>query len=162
MQVKISDGSLVEITENVTKVVIKEGVFPQGVGPFLVVGFDGELPVILLSESEKAPISPELIVGADNPDAEKVEVKLPSGEVVLVPVDVAPILDAFIKMNEDLVSQLAKVLSGSELEALKKDLELKQAELDVAVAKVEQLGGALPAVEGAREALAKVAEALSG
>jgi hypothetical protein len=160
MLVKLPDGSLVEVTLK-SKVLLASDVFGIGsVGPFQVVAFEGDLIVIELvpasegQEAKIAPVDPGLIVAVDTPDEEKVEVKLPSGEVVFVPADLAPVLEAFIKLNADLTEQLAKIISGSELEALKKELEAKQAELDA------QLKELLPPLEAASEALAKAVELL--
>ncbi len=166
MLVKLPDGSLAEVTEK-SKVLLTSDVFGVGsVGPFQVVGFEGDLILVELvpasegQEAKVAPVDPGLIAEVDNPDEEKVEVKLPSGEVVLVPADLAPVLEAFIKLNADLTEQLAKIISGSELEVLKKELEAKQAELDAANARVAQLKELLPPVEAAAEALAKAVELL--
>lgn len=168
MQVKIVDGSLVEITAGQTKVVLAADVFGLGFGPFLVVGFDGELPVIRLvqgaegEESKDAPVDGGLILSVDNPDEELEPVGLPSGEIVKVPASVAPILKAFIEANESLMSQLAKLLSGEEIAALKAELDAVSKERDALKEKLSMIDAALPVFEEAKSAIDSILAIVKG
>lgn len=167
MLVKIADGSQVELIPGKSKVILTQDVFGVGVGPFLVVGQEGDLPVILLQpgipdvqDEKMAPVSPELILSVDNPDAELVQVELPDGTVVLLDAKVAPVLQALIESNKQLIKQLAEVLSGEELKELQEQLELAKAELEVAHVKLESVRGSLPTLEEAGLALSKLVEIL--
>jgi hypothetical protein len=169
MVIKIADGSIVEVVVGLAKVMLVSDAFGVGLGPFLVVGQEGDLPLIQLvagptpEESKVAPVSPELIASVDNPDEEKVEVKLPSGQVIKVDASVALILQAIIDTNTQLMDQLAKVLSGEEIANLKKELEASlaiNAELQGVIkeleSKLEKVRGALPALDSAMVALQEV------
>jgi hypothetical protein len=160
MIVKIADGTQVELTPMVSKVMLTQDVFGLGLGPFLVVGQDGDLPVIQLVEGKDAPVSPELIASVDNPEESKVEVRLPSGDIVLVDAKVAPILQAIVDTNVQLLDQLGKLLSGEEFERLKKDIEIANMERDAALAQVETVRGSLPVLEEAVSMLQKTIEVL--
>lgn len=149
MQVKIADGSLVELTAGESKVTLSSDVFGLGMGPFLVVGFEGNLPIIRLVEGEEpkdAPVDGGLIASVDNPEAELVPVTLSDGRVILVDSKIAPAIQAVVDVNKALEKALADLYSG---DAVKKALEERDAaivERDAALARVAAIGDALSLV----------------
>ena len=168
MLVTISNNRQVEITANETRAMLVSDVFGLGLGPFTVVGFSGDLPVLHLldaTETEPArdePIDPVLIDSVDNIDKPKVPIRLPSGDVVLVPFDVAPILQAVIDSNTQLLQRLAEVLSGETLARMQAELAAMTIERDTAVTYAGRLRGALPQVDAAATALVDLAVILRG
>ncbi len=167
MIIKIADGSEVEITFGASKAFLAQDVFGVGVGPFLIVGQEGDLPVLELApasegvEAKLAAISPELIAAVATPD-DKRDVRLPSGEVVRVDASVAPVLEAIIAANSTLLDQLGKLLSGEEVAGLKRELEVVRGELGIARAQIEQFRGLLPVLEEVGIGIQKVVEGLRG
>lgn len=164
MLIKIADGSEVEVTIGASKAFLVDDTFGLGKGPFLIVGQEGDLPVLELQGGEEpktAPISPELIAAVSTPD-DKVDVRLPSGEVVRVDASVAPILVAIIDANSTLLSQLGKLLSGEEVAALKRELEITIVERAHLQAQIDQFRGLLPVLEEVGVGIQKVVEGLKG
>lgn len=168
MIIKLPDGSQVELLVG-SLVTLTVDAFGVGLGPFKVLSFEGELPVILLQaaqaegeDNKVAPISVELIAFVDNPEELKVEVKLPSGQIVLVDAKIAPVLQAIVDTNTQLLDQLGRLLSGDEIRAMQAKLDLANIERDAAVAEAEQVRGALPAVQQALEAVQKAVDVLKG
>jgi hypothetical protein len=151
MIVKISDGSQVDLVFFASKVLLTDDVFGVGlVGPFLVVGADGDLPVIRLVDGENpkdAPVDGGLILSVDNPDVDLTPVILSDGKEILVDAKIAPAIQAVVDVNRALEKALADLYSG---DAVKKAIEERDAAIEerkAALERVEKIGDTLKSFE---------------
>lgn len=163
MIVRINDGTQVDLLVG-AKVILVSPVFGDefGTGPFDVVEFQGDLPVVKIAEDKTAPVSPELIVQVISKPVEKVEVTFPDGTVVLVDASLAPVIQAIIDANTQLMQKLADLLSGEELRNMQAQLDAMKAERDAALAFVEKIRGALPRVVALQDSLSEIVALLEG
>jgi len=170
MRFQIAGGLEVEIEAGKSKVLVTAGVFAEGQGPFLVVAIEGD-PVLELVPAQidaegnevggvASSVSPSLIIAVGNPAAVMVEVTLPDGSKVLVEDKFAPLFQAVIDSNAALIKKLGEVLSGAELEALRRELEVVQAELAAEKILTAKLRESLPKIELLASELAALAALL--
>jgi cobalamin biosynthesis Co2+ chelatase CbiK len=135
MKAKIADGSIVEILVGSSIYVGDDAAIDGKTGPFMVVGFESDAkgnqyPQIDVGEGKLTSLSPESIIKVIDPQVEKIEIDLGGDEKISVPAPIAELLLALKKMNDDLLIQIAKITSGTELEDLKKQVEQLSAELE--------------------------------
>lgn len=163
MLIRLPDGSEVELIVG-SKVILSSPVFGDeiGVGPFEVVSFEGDLPVLLLIEGKEAPVSVDQIKSVSNPVEPKVEVVFPDGTVVVMDADLAPVVQAILDANAGLMKKLADIISGDELKNMQAKLDAMQAERDAAIAYFNKIRGALPQLEALQVAVSEIVALVRG
>lgn len=120
MQIKISSGELVEVNE-ACQVFLSAGV-AESEGPFQVLGFDSELPILEVVAGEKSIWDGSLIAKVVKPEQELETIDI-GKETITVDKESANIVSALQADNVAKQELIEALKSGDEMKALQEELD---------------------------------------
>lgn len=135
MKFLLSDGSTVDIVEGSTIYLKEENAIEGEVGPFQCVGFESDeknnfYPLIMLKDGSAIAISADSIAKVLSPEVPKVEVDLGNGVIITVPQEIADLVIALKKINDEMLQQIADLSSGEEIKNLQAQVDSLTKELE--------------------------------
>jgi hypothetical protein len=149
MLIKLPDGTQSELVAG-SRITLTSPVFGDeiGLGPFEVLEFVGEVPVIVLfisgsGDQKTAPVDIGLIASVDNVDPELTEVTLSDGTVVLINAKVAPAIQAVVTVNQALEKALAELYSGDAIRAALAERDAANALAKEALTRIKSIDQAI-------------------
>lgn len=150
MIITLQDGRQMEVFVG-SKVITRPGTLTT-TGPWLVTGFEGNMPMIDISGTPTG-CDPGIIDEVCALPYSGVVVDLGGGQTVTVSSTIAPALQAVVDSNAALIAQIAAISSGTALGDAQAALATKQAELDAANAQLDTLKADREGLQAARAAL---------
>lgn len=146
MQIKIASGLVVDVQVGDKIIRLDSFKVSPEEGPLEVKGFEGVACLVELEPGVLSSVSGDTIAEIVKEAEELVDVKLPDGTIIKAPKSVAPLLQAVFDANKALVEQIASIVAGTELEAVKRERDELKALVLLLQADRDKVLAVLPAV----------------